>query len=320
MEHTELEAFRKQMENEEKSPNTVIKYLHDVADFLRFQEEQQGRSALDAADWTREDVICYKKDLQSRYQVSSVNSMLNAVNAYLHFIGRPELCVKMLKQQRRLFCDDQKLLRRRDYRLLVEEAEREGKTRLSCILQTLAMTGIRIGELHEVTCEALEDSVIHIDHKGKIREIVLPKELVRLLKGYCKEMGITSGPVFVTRTGRPVDRKNVWREMKTLCSNAGVNAKKVFPHNFRHFFASSFYGRTKDIVRLADYLGHSSLDTTRRYTMTSTIEACQKELDLGLLITKLYGKIRKHAPASGNLRRNSGRKKKRYGKRKICRS
>ena len=295
MQLTRLEAFRRQMEEEEKSPNTISKYLHDVSDFLRFQaERKQGKRTgntdfpyEESMAFSHEDIIAYKKYLQGRYQISTVNSMLNALNAYLKFTGHQELCAKMLKQQRKLFCDDRKLLRRKDYRLLVEEAEREGKMRLSCILQTLGMTGIRIGELNYVTCEALADNVIHIDHKGKIRDIVIPRELAVLLKNFCREQAITSGPVFITRTGTPVDRKNVWREMKLLCERAGVNAMKVFPHNFRHLFAVAFYEKTKDIVRLADYLGHSSLETTRRYTAISTMEACQRELDLGLLVTRL---------------------------------
>lgn len=278
------ETFRLFLEKQEKSPATIEKYLRDMALFLQFCEKQKEHQQK-ALELTHEQVLAFKQYLQRRYRPNSVNSILNALNCYLKYAGYPQFCVKMLKQQRQLFCEEKRLLKQKDYRKLVEQAEREGKARLSCILQTLATTGIRVGELRFIRCECLDSNMIHIEHKGKIRDIVLPKALVSLLRAYCRRQNIKAGPVFVTRFGNPVDRKNIWKEMKMLCRRAGVMESKVFPHNFRHLFAVAFYERKKDIVRLADYLGHSSLETTRRYTMISSMQACQRELELGLLIS-----------------------------------
>ena len=289
------ETFRTFLVKQEKSAATIEKYLRDAELFFRFCAEQgENHRSLERhgtdrltqhPELSRELVLAFKRYLQGRYRPNSVNSILNALNCYLKYAGHPEFCVRMLKQQRQLFCDEKRLLKQQDYRKLVEQAEREGKTRLSCILQTLGMTGIRIGELRFIQCKCLDNHMIHIEHKGKIRDIVLPKDLVSLLRTYCRQQGIKEGPVFITRYGNPVDRKNIWKEMKQLCRRAGVLESKVFPHNFRHLFAVAFYERKKDIVRLADYLGHSSLETTRRYTMISSLQACQRELELGLLIS-----------------------------------
>ena len=181
-----------------------------------------------------------------------------------------------------LFRDSSRELTREEYVRLVKQADRDGKRRLSCILQTLASTGIRVSELPCITVESLEEKAAGVFCKGKIRQILLAAPLEKLLQKYCRDAGITSGPVFITRTGRPMDRRNVWKEMKGLCKDAGVEPQKVFPHNFRHLFACSFYEKEKDIVRLADYLGHSSVETTRRYTMTADLETCRKQLKLGL--------------------------------------
>ena len=341
-----LEWFRMQLEAEERAPYTIEKYLRDVGAFFRFlgAKKEEATEAdtgigpetdmdmgMDTAadgvadpagedpwkgdpgkgEYTHEQVIAYKRYLQSRYQVSSVNSMLNALNKYLKLCGQGGLCVRTLRQQRRMFCDEQRVLRRTDYRRLVEQADREGRLRLSCILQTLGMTGIRIGELHYLTTDCLARQRIHIEHKGKIRDIVLPRKLVDLLKEYCGRARIRAGTIFVTRYGNPVDRKNVWTQMKGLCRRAGVSEKRVFPHNLRHLFATEFYEKKKDLVRLADYLGHSNLDTTRRYTAISSMQACQRELDLGLLVSDLSdrsaGKIRHDWYPAGH--RSRGRKK-----------
>lgn len=296
-----LEAYRIFLRERERSPYTIRKYLHDIRVFIRFCEDRDEGKRTEHMDHaphaggalypelSRESVLEYKQYLQQRYMACSVNSMLNALNGYLKFIGRPELCVRMLRQQRLLFRDEHRFLKKTEYRRLVGEADRKGNTRLSCILQTLCMTGIRIGELQYVRAECLKRNMIRIEHKGKIRDIVVPRDLTRLLKAFCHARGIKAGPIFITRSGKPVDRKNVWKEMKRICVRAGVEARKVFPHNLRHLFAVSFYERTKDIVRLADYLGHSNLETTRRYTAISTMEACQRELDLGLLVTDAFG-------------------------------
>lgn len=330
-------AFREYLEKQEKSAATIEKYLRDVGLFLRFcaeyekepsaertegsalrptQETKQSTDGTASERAFRQDqVLAFKKHLQARYRPNSVNSMLNALNCYLKFTGHREYCVRMLKQQRQLFCDENRLLKRGDYRRLVEQADREGRERLSCIIQTLGMTGIRIGELRFMGCECLKRNIIHIEHKGKIRDIVLPKALVELLRAYCARHDIREGQIFVTRYGNPVDRKNIWREMKALCRRAGVQESKVFPHNFRHLFAVQFYEKKKDIVRLADYLGHSSLETTRRYTVISSMQACQRELDLGLLISRPLSGNRGSIRRKRQLRRPGKQKRNRLLKR-----
>ena len=164
------------------------------------------------------------------------------------------------------------------------QAEKNGNQRLSCILQTIGSTGIRIGELQYICVESLQKRMANIRLKGKTRSIILPNSLVKLLKDYCRRQNIRTGCIFITKSGQPVDRRNIWEEMKELCRDAGVSRDKVFPHNLRHLFARSYYDREKDIVRLADYLGHSSVETTRRYTMITSMEACQKRLELGMLV------------------------------------
>ena len=282
-----LKEFGLMLAEQEKAACTIEKYLRDVKRFWRFTEVKE------IGQLQPMHVIRYKRYLQTAYKVSSTNSMLNALNSYLKFIGRADCRVRMLRQQRQLFCDEQRMLRRVEYEKLVREAVREGRERLACILQTLGMTGIRVGELQFVTCESLKRRIIHISYKGKNRDIILPKELVGLLQEYCRKQGISRGSMFITKHGRPIDRRNIWAEMKSLCGRAGVPAGKVFPHNLRHLFAAAFYEKKKDIVRLADYLGHSSLETTRRYTTISSIRACQQELSLGLLVNPVFREIKK---------------------------
>lgn len=240
MEKEYLEQFGQYLWEQEKSRNTVEKYMRDVKHFLNFLK---GREA------DRELVLGYKEYLQGKYKTSSVNSMLIALNCFLRYMGKEEICVRTLKEQRRIFREEERELNKKEYERLVHEAKREGNPRLCCILQTVASTGIRIGELRYLTV---------------------------VLKDYCRSTG--------RKSGRPVDRRNVWAEMKRLCCGARVQATKVFPHNLRHLFARCFYERERDIMRLADYLGHSSVETTRRYTMISSTEVLEKQLDLGLLM------------------------------------
>lgn len=275
MEKEYLEQFGQYLWGQEKSRNTVEKYMRDVRQFLNFLK---GREA------DRELVLGYKEYLQGKYKTSSVNSMLIALNCFLRYMGKEEICVRTLKEQRRIFREEERELNKKEYERLVHEAKREGNPRLCCILQTVASTGIRIGELRYLTVEALKERKVRIDFKGKERIIFLPKALTVVLKDYCRSTGRKSGSIFVTKSGRPVDRRNVWAEMKRLCCGARVQATKVFPHNLRHLFARCFYERERDIMRLADYLGHSSVETTRRYTMISSTEVLEKQLDLGLLM------------------------------------
>lgn len=205
----------------------------------------------------RSQILEYKEYLGKSYKVSSANSMIIALNAYLRFIGRPECCVRTFRMQKQIFRDADREITRDEYKRLVQEA--------------------------------LKRSMVTIQCKGKVRVIVLPRSLTILLGDYCRRMNIRRGSVFITKNGRPVDRRNIWREMKQLCAGAGVTSEKVFPHNLRHLFARCYYEKERDLVRLADYLGHSSVDTTRRYTMITSMEAYLKQLELGMVILQAGG-------------------------------
>ena len=276
-----LSRFQIHLASHDKSRNTIEKYLRDVRKFLDFS---QG-SPLDHAAVAR-----YRAWLVENYKPSSVNSMLAALNSYLEFLERKDCCVSLLRIQREMFVDESRELTREEYWRLVEQADRDGNTRLFYILQTLAGSGIRISELSAITVEALSQKTVSINSKGKIRQILLPHSLVEQLREYCRETGRTTGSIFVTRSGRPIDRRNVWKEMKKLCEKAEVDPAKVYPHNLRHLFARSYYEKEKDIVRLADYLGHSNVETTRRYTITGSMDACKQQLEMGLTVKRGCGK------------------------------
>ena len=268
---TALKGYEEQLREQEKSPATIEKYLRDVRAFLKYA----------GAAWGKETVIGYKRYLQETYAPASVNSMLTAVNGYLRYLGRPECQVKLLRIQRQIFLQEEKELSREEYRRLVAAA---GKRRIGYILQTLCGTGIRVSELQYITAEAVRQGHAEVQCKNKTRVIIIPVSVQRLLKGYMKRAGIKTGSVFVTRGGKPLDRSNIWKEMKALCQRAGVKAEKVYPHNLRHLFARLFYRMEKDVVRLADILGHSSVNTTRIYTMDS-LQNSRPSLDrLGKLL------------------------------------
>jgi site-specific recombinase XerD len=270
-----LEDFSRYLADRDKKPNTVEKYLRDARKFLSFC---QGR------DLDHSQVVRYREYLAASYAPSSVNSMLAALNGFLVFLGREDCCVRVLRVQRELFRDASRDMTVEEYIRLVKQADAEGNVRLSHMLQTMAGSGVRVGELSSITVESLDQKTVSISSKGKFRQILLPRTLVEKLRKYCRRMGVASGSIFVTSSGRPVDRRNIWKEMKNLCRRAGVAEGKVFPHNLRHLFARCFYEKEKDIVRLADYLGHSSVETTRRYTVTSEMEACRMSLEMGLLV------------------------------------
>ena len=276
-----VSRFRLHLAIHDKSPNTIDKYIRDVKKFLEFN---QG-GPLDHAAVAR-----YRAHLVTSYKPTSVNSMLAALNSYLEFMGQKDCCVSLLRIQREMFLDESRELTREEYCRLVEQADRDGNTRLFYILQTLAGSGIRVSELSAITVESLSQKTVSINSKGKIRQILLPRSLVEQLREYCRETGRTAGSIFVTRSGRPIDRRNVWKEMKRLCERVGVDQAKVFPHNLRHLFARSYYEKEKDIVRLADYLGHSNVETTRRYTITGRMDACRRKLEMGLTMKRGCGK------------------------------
>ncbi len=258
-----LQKFEKQLNKEEKSPVTVEKYLRDVRHFIQFMGDRTMDKAL---------TMEYKAQLQENYAVSSANSMLASLNCFLRFVGLPSCCVKQFKVQRQTYCPEEKELTRDEYVRLVNTAKDKGSKRLSLLIETICATGIRVSELQFVTAEAVIKGDATVSCKGKTRTVFIPPKLQKKLLRYIKEKNITTGAVFVTRTGKPMNRCNIWKEMKLLCGRAGVSPGKVYPHNLRHLFARTFYGVERDIVKLADILGHNNINTTRIYIVTTGAE------------------------------------------------
>lgn len=259
-----VENFACFLRNEEKSRNTVEKYLRDAKAFFVF---------LKGEEVTKETVIAYKQRLlENGYAPRSVNSVLASLNSLFAFLGWHDCRVKALKLQRQIFCPEEKELTKAEYERLCRAAKERHNERLNLLLQTICGTGIRVSELSFITAEAVKSGEATVSLKGKTRTVFLVKPLQKKLLRYLAEQKIQSGPVFVTRTGKPISRTNIWREMKGLCVEAGVNPQKVFPHNLRHLFARVFYGIEKDIAKLADILGHSSIETTRIYIISTGTE------------------------------------------------
>ena len=270
VERETIEGFRAYLAERECAAATVAKYMHDVGVLAAYCVGKiEDKTTL----------IAFKEHLVGQgYAPASVNSMLAAVNSFLAYIGCPQWRVRYLKAPRSTFCGREKELTQRDYERLVESAKGEGNERLELLVQAICATGIRVSEVRSVTVESLRRGRAEIRNKGRIRTILLPRKLCGTLLAYCKRSGIRGGPVFVTRTGRPLDRSNIWKMMKRLAQSARVTAGKVFPHNLRHLFARTYYKMYKDIVRLADILGHASIDTTRIYT-TRTGEEQQRQIE-----------------------------------------
>lgn len=264
------------LREQERAPATIQKYLHDLTALLEY---------LDGAPVTKAALIVWKEALTADHAPATVNSMLAAVNGFLNFMGWRECAVRLLKIQKSLFCDEGRELTKAEYARLVAAAQREGNRRLSLLIQTICATGIRVSELRFITAEAVAAGRAEIVNKGKRRAVFLPVKLRRLLRDYLRAEKITAGAVFVTRTGRPLDRSNIWRDMKKLCESAGVEPGKVFPHNLRHLFARTYYSMEKDLSRLADILGHSSVNTTRIYTVESGSVHLRQMERMGLVIT-----------------------------------
>lgn len=259
-----MKCFREYLRKEEKSKNTVEKYLRDVTAFAVW---------LDGDTVTKETTVAFKQYLlDSGYAVRSVNSMLASLNCLFSFLGWSDCKVKSLKIQRQVYCSEEKELTKAEYERLCRTAKEKHNERLNLILQTICGTGIRVSELSFITVEAVKKGEATVSLKGKTRTIFLVKELQKKLLRYIAEQGLQSGAVFVTRTGKPINRTTIWREMKALCKEANVNPDKVFPHNLRHLFARVFYGIEKDIAKLADILGHSSIETTRIYIISTGTE------------------------------------------------
>lgn len=271
-----IEDFSCYLKSEEKSENTVGKYLRDVRTFAEY---------LGGAEITKETVIAYKSRLLAEnYAVRSINSMLASLNSLFSFLNWMDCRVKSIKLQRQIYCPEEKELTKAEYMRLVNTAKQKGNERLNLILQTICGTGIRVSELQYITVEAVECGEVVVSLKGKTRSVFIVKELKKKLLRYAAEQGITSGAIFITRTGKPMSRTNIWREMKNLCEHAGVNPQKVFPHNLRHLFARVFYGIEKDIAKLADILGHSSINTTRIYIISTGDEHRRRMENMRLII------------------------------------
>lgn len=270
-----IAEFKEHLILEERSEITIKKYIRDVKAFSVYMQ---------SADITKETVIAYKKHLQENYAVRSVNSMLASINSLFAFLGWHDLRVKSLKLQQQVFCPEEKELTKAEYTRLCKTAERKHNKRLNLILQTICGTGIRVSELQYITVEAAKDSEAVVNCKAKTRSVFIVKELKQKLLRYAAEQNIKSGIIFVTRTGKPISRTNIWREMKALCEEANVNPQKVFPHNLRHLFARVFYGIEKDIAKLADILGHSSINTTRIYIISTGTEHRRRMENMRLII------------------------------------
>ena len=270
-----ISDFKQYLLNEEKSTATINKYLHDVKDFINWVSEK-------TIDKTT--VLQYKDYLISKFAPASVNSIVSSLNHFFSFSERYDLRVKSLKIQKQIFATKEKELTRQEYERLLNAAKSKSNKRLFYLMQTICSTGIRVSELKFITVETVKSGVANINCKGKMRQVFLPKQLCRMLTAYTKEKGIREGAVFVSKRGKPLDRSNIWSDMKKLCESAGVSRDKVFPHNLRHLFARTYYSIQKDVVRLADILGHSSVNTTRIYTM-ETGEVHRKQIQrLGLLL------------------------------------
>lgn len=269
-----IHSFKTYLIEEEKSENTIEKYIRDVNFFMIWLNDQEVTKIL---------ALEYKKELCEKYAPASVNAAISSLNSFFAFTGWHDIRIKVLKIQRQIFSNKDKELTKAEYERLLIAAKSKGNERLYLLIQTICSTGIRVSELRFVTYEAVKKGQAVISCKGKMRTIFLPKELCRMLKKYITEQGIKDGSVFVSRNGKPLDRSYIWKMLKNLCESAGVSKDKVFPHNFRHLFARTYYSLQKDIVRLADILGHSSVETTRIYTI-ETGDICRRQIQkLGLL-------------------------------------
>ena len=270
-----ISKFEFYLKNEERSSATIEKYMRDVRFFAAFVGD---------AEIDKQIVLTYKSKLGEIYAVTSANSMIAAMNCFLRFCGWHDLCVKQFKMQREVYCSEEKELTRAEYIRLLEAANAKHNKRLNLIIQTICGTGIRVSELQYITVEALHNGEAIVNCKGKNRRVFIIPALKKKLLRYVKEQGISEGAIFVTKDGKPVSRNRIWKDMKTLCERANVSPSKVFPHNLRHLFARTFYSIEKDIAKLADMLGHASINTTRIYIVTTGAEHKRKMERMRLII------------------------------------
>lgn len=267
-------SFEKYLIEEEKSKNTIEKYIRDTEAFMLWVENRE---------LCKMTVLEYKAEIIKKYAPTSVNSMISSINSFFDYSNWQDLKVKTLKIQRQIFANKEKELTKAEYERLLKAAKDKKNHRLYYLMQTICSTGIRVSELKYIDVNSIKAGQATINCKGKMRIVILPKELCKMLKVYIKENNITRGAVFVSRNGKPLDRSHIWKMLKSLCEIAGVSKNKVFPHSFRHLFARTYYNLQKDIVRLADILGHSSINTTRIYTIESGVIHRKHIQQLGLL-------------------------------------
>lgn len=269
-----LQSFEQHLYSEEKSAATIGKYLRDVRAFFAYT----GTQAI-----TKEIVLAFKNRLvEENYAVGFINTMLASLNSLFNFLGWQDCKVRNIRQQRQTYCAEDKELSKDEYMRLLKAAENQPQ--LCLIMKTICGTGIRVSELQYFTVEAVRRGEVTIRCKGKTRTVLIPNQLKKMLLQWARENRISEGAIFITRNGKPVNRSNIWAQMKKLCEKAGVKHTKVFPHNLRKLFARTFYGLEKDIAKLADILGHSSIDTTRIYIMTTGSEHRRKIEKLGLVV------------------------------------
>ncbi len=268
-------SFKDYLFENEKAAATTQKYMRDIHLFGQYAAGRPLDKAL---------VLEYKASLGQTYAIRSANSMLAALNTLFRFLGWHDLCVKQFRVQKEAYCSEEKELTRAEYTALVRAAEQKKNERLSLVVQTICGTGIRVSELHSITVEAVRKGEAIVSCKGKTRKIFIVSALRKKLLRYAAEQKVSSGIIFVTKSGKPLNRSNIWREMKSLCEQAGVSPQKVFPHNLRHLFARTFYSIEKDIAKLADILGHSNINTTRIYIITTGAEHQRRMENMRLII------------------------------------
>lgn len=271
----QIREFSRYLREEERETATIDKYSRDVKDFFIWLKDREI---------SRERIAEWKQHLRrvGRKPVT-INGKLSALNKFLSFLGRNDCRIKYLKIQRRLFRSTEKQLSKQEYIRLMETAHSLGRERLALLMETICATGIRVSEVKYITAEAIRAGRTEIALKGKIRTILLPGKLCRKLKKYAGKRKIVSGEVFLTRNGKGMSRRQIWAEMKSLCEKAGVAPSKVFPHNLRHLFARTFYRVCRDVAKLADVLGHSSIETTRLYLISTEAEHVRQMERMGLI-------------------------------------
>lgn len=272
----DLRRFSCHLRELEYAPGSMEKYLRDLSAFEQW---------LAGSPVTQESLVAWKERLRARGCCpATINAKLSALNRFFAFQGWTGLRARYYRVQRRFFRSGERELTREDYTKLLSEAEKLGKTRLALLMETICATGIRVSEVRYITLEALRAGRAEISLKGKVRTILIPGKLCRKLERYAKKQGITAGEIFLTRRGKGLSRRQIWAEMKALCARAGVAASKVFPHNLRHLFARTFYRACRDVVQLADVLGHSSIETTRIYLISTGASHTRHLERLGLIL------------------------------------